>query len=81
MQEWRSVFPNLEAEIARRGIKKGTICDALGISYRGFRNKMVGTAPITWDEVCIIQSQFFPDISKDRLFASCRECSDKRTAE
>lgn len=70
MQEWKSIFPNLEAEIARRGIKKGAICASLGISYRGFRNKMIGVSPITWADACKIQSEFFPDISKDDLFKS-----------
>ena len=63
-------YPTLNAEIARRGIKKSTIASCLGISARSLYNKLNGTAPFTWDEVCSITSRFFPDMSdsKDELF-------------
>lgn len=64
----RIAYPNLEAEIARKGIKKKEICEFLGISYRSWSNKMKGVTPVTWPEVCKIQSEFFPYVSKDYLF-------------
>lgn len=61
-------FPNLAGEIARRGIKKKTIADALNICNRSLNNKLSGRVPFTWDEVKLIRSQFFPDMSPDDLF-------------
>ena len=61
-------FPNLAGEIARRGIKKKAIADALNICNRSLNNKMNGRVPCTWDEVKLIRSQFFPDMSPDDLF-------------
>lgn len=62
-------YPNFEGEIARRGIQHDEIASALNISTRALRNKMNGTRPFTWPEVDGIQKRFFPDISKDYLFA------------
>lgn len=62
-------FPVLAGEIAKRGIKKCAISTALGISGRAFYNKMSGRVPFTWPEVCGINERFFPDMSKDELFA------------
>ena len=61
-------FPNLAGEIARRGIKKKAIADALNICNRSLNNKLSGRVPFTWDEVTLIRSQFFPDMSPDDLF-------------
>ena len=61
-------FPTLSGEIARRGIKKKAIADALNICNRSLNNKMNGRVPFTWDEVKLIRSQFFPDMSPDDLF-------------
>ncbi len=63
-------YPILESEIARRGIKKKAIYSKLRISGKSLYNKMAGISPITWVEVCEIQSAFFPDISKEHLFAT-----------
>lgn len=65
-----TMYPNLAAEIAKRGIKKKAICESLGVTYRCLHNKMSGQSPITWEEACKIQSEFFPDIAKDILFES-----------
>ena len=61
-------FPNLAGEIARRGIKKKAIADALNICNRSLNNKLSGRVPFTWDEVKLIRSHFFPDMSPDDLF-------------
>lgn len=63
------VYPNLTAEVAKRGIKKSAIASALGISGRSLYNKMTGSVPFTWPETCTIQHRFFPDMDKDELFA------------
>lgn len=63
-------YPTLEAEMARRGIKKKAVYSQLGISGRSLYNKMAGIVPFTWSEACEVQETFFPDISKDALFAA-----------
>ena len=67
------VYPNLEAEIARRGIKKKDIAEELGISYKAFSNKRLGNSPFTYDEVCMICNCFFPDLDERYLFQKERE--------
>lgn len=66
-------FPVLAGEIAKRGIKKCAISAALGVSGRTFYNKMSGQVPFTWPEVCEINERFFPDMSKDELFAAAQD--------
>lgn len=68
-------YEYLEKMIAKRGIRKTSIARAAGIAPRTLANKMNGKVAFTWPEVQIIQSQFFPDIEKDRLFS--RGCSGK----
>lgn len=65
----KAIFPNLAGEIAKRGIKKCAIASALGISSRTLYCKMSGDTPFTWPETCVIRDTFFPDMSKDELFA------------
>lgn len=66
-------YPALAAEIARRGIKKKAIADALGICNRSLNNKLAGRVSFTWDEVKRIRSQFFPDMTADKLFESVKD--------
>lgn len=61
-------YPVLAGEIARRGIKKKAIAQACGLSEKSFYNRMAGKNPFTWPETRIIQSTFFPDIPKEKLF-------------
>lgn len=63
-----AVFPNLAAEIARRGIKKATIAEKLGISQRSLYSKLSGETSFTWEEVCAIRDIFFPDMDPTSLF-------------
>ena len=69
-------FPVLTGEIAKRGIKKCAISSALGISNRALYSKMSGKVPFTWPEVCNITERFFPDMSKDDLFAPAEGIQD-----
>lgn len=61
------VYPNLEGKIAERGIKKSAIANRLDITSRSLSNKMSGRNAFTWEEVVAIQSNFFPDLTKDYL--------------
>ena len=62
-------YPILTGKIAERGIAKTKIAEAIGVSYRSFHNKMDGNTSFTWDEVCMIQERFFPDMQLKDLFA------------
>lgn len=61
-------YPTLAGEIAKRGIKKKTIAEHLGICNKSLNNKLSGRVPFTWEEVKLIRSRFFPDMSPDDLF-------------
>lgn len=61
-------YPTLAGEIAKRGIKKKAIAEHLGICNKSLNNKLSGRVPFTWEEVKLIRSQFFPDMSPDDLF-------------
>lgn len=63
-----TTYPTLSREISSRGIKLRVIASAINISERTLYNKIRGIRPFTWDEVKVIQSRFFPDISVDDLF-------------
>lgn len=66
-------YPNLAAEMAKRGIKKKTISEALGISQKGLWKKLNGQSPFTWPEVRTIWKEFFPDIPPDILFEEAKK--------
>ena len=61
-------YPVLAGKIVERGISRAKIAEAIGISARSFRNKMDGSTQFTWDEVCVIQERFFPDMHMKDLF-------------
>lgn len=61
------VYPEKEAKIATRGIKKKTMASRLGISERCLYNKMKGKTPFTWKEVEVLQKDFFPDMTKEEI--------------
>lgn len=62
-------YPNFEGELVRRGINDAEIASALDITPRALRNKRNGVSDFTWPEVDTIQKKFFPDSTKDYLFA------------
>ena len=62
------IFPNLIAEISKRGVKKVTIAEKLGISTRSLYSKLSGETSFTWEEVCAIRDFFFPDMDTTALF-------------
>jgi len=62
----------LATKIFEKGLKKKHVANTLGISPRALNNKIYGQAPFNWEEVCILQEKFFPDMSKDELFAATK---------
>ena len=63
------MYPYLNEMIKKRGIKKAAIAQALGCAYSCLYRKLSGNSPLLWEDACVIQKQFFPDQSKERLFA------------
>lgn len=63
-------FPTLVGEIAKRGIKRKTIAESIGICDKSLKNKLSGKSPFTWPEVQMIRNQFFPGMTTDDLFQS-----------
>lgn len=63
-------YPNLVCEMARCGIRPQYVAETIGISYRAFHNKISGDSDFTWPEVNVIQKKFFPNLTKDYLFAT-----------
>lgn len=63
------MYPYLNQMIKERGIKKVAIAQALGCSSASLYRKLNGQSPLLWKEACVIQKHFFPDQSKERLFA------------
>lgn len=63
-----TTYPTLSREISARGIKLRAIASSINVSERTLYNKIRGIRPFTWDEVKVIQSRFFPDVSVDDLF-------------
>ena len=56
-----------------RGIRMRAVADSIGVSTKSLYNKIEGKSRFSWSETCIIQSRFFPDISKDDLFAEYKQ--------
>ena len=52
-------YPVLAGEIAKRGIKKKTIAERIGVCDKSLNNKLNGRVPFTWPEVKTIRHQFF----------------------
>lgn len=61
-------YPVLAGEIARRGIKKKTIAESIGVCDKSLSNKLAGKVPFTWPEVSVIKERFFPDMTPEELF-------------
>ena len=61
------IYSELKKLIYIRGYKLEAIAKGLGISSKSLRNKIKGVSDFWWPEVCILQKEFFPDISKDEI--------------
>ncbi len=60
-------YPNLEAEIAKRGIKKKDLACKLNLTPKALSNKLIGKTDFWLSEVMVIHS-IFPDIEPVKLF-------------
>ena len=62
------VYPVLEAEMAKRKVKRMQMALVIGVNYRTLYNKLNGYTPFTWNEVAAIRKAFFADMTSDQLF-------------
>ncbi|CAM3017168.1 hypothetical protein HAHI6034_12015 [Hathewaya histolytica] len=62
------MYNNLEAEIARKKIKKLLIAKEIGRTYNTLNLKLAGKYPFTYDEALIIHEKFFPECNFKDLF-------------
>lgn len=69
MNERTPFYPMLEAEIAKRGIKKKDIAAALDIEPRSLSDKLSGKTDFWWKEINVI-SNMFPDVPMKQLFSN-----------
>ncbi|MPM62041.1 hypothetical protein SDC9_108907 [bioreactor metagenome] len=67
------MYNNLEAEIARRKIKKRMIAKTIGRTYNTLNLKISGKFPFTYDEALIIHEKFFPECGFKELFEKSDE--------
>jgi hypothetical protein len=62
------MFPNLKAEMARKGIDGVTISSFVGCTPKTFSSKMNGKTEFTRSEIFTIQKEFFPSLTVEYLF-------------
>ena len=61
-------YPNLTAEIAKRGIRPRDMAAMLDMSSRTLSNKMKGKTAFTWPEACKLKNKLFPDCEYEYIF-------------
>ena len=73
-------YPVLAGEITKRGVKKKTIAQSIGVCDKSLNNKLNGRVQFTWSEVRTIHKTFFPDIPPDVLFAEAGDLDERKRA-
>lgn len=63
------MFPNLEAERARRNITLADLGEALGVTVGTISLKLNGKYPITFDEAVKIKARIGCDVPLEVLFS------------
>ncbi|MDL2214219.1 hypothetical protein LJB76_01505 [Clostridia bacterium OttesenSCG-928-O13] len=64
------MYPVLVEEAKARGLTPGAMAKALDMPYKRVWRWLTGRCAIRWEEACLLQQRFFPDIEKDRLFST-----------
>jgi len=62
------MFPNLEAEIARKKLTNAMCAAVCGISEKSFSNKRTGKTEFVLPEMVALQSKLFPTCTLEYLF-------------
>lgn len=65
----KRTFPNLEAEMARKGLKGKDLAKVLGVRIATVYDKLNGKYSFSLDEAMIIKQTFFPEYSIEYLFS------------
>lgn len=69
------IYPELEAQLAKKGCYKMKLAKMLDITPRTLSNKMTGVSHFTVEEAIQIQEQWFSDIPINELFKHGKEQS------
>ena len=64
------MFPNLEAEMARKKISQAKLAEILGITPTTLSFKLNGKSSLSLKECASIKREVFPDKTLDYLFAT-----------
>lgn len=62
-------YPKLESEIKRKGIKKKTMAQLLGVDEVTLWHKTCGKRSFTVEQAILIQKTWFPEIPIEELFS------------
>lgn len=68
-----SKYPNLAAEIARRGVTVDQLASAIGCKPRSMSQRLNGDVRLTLDEAMEIRERFFADCEPLMLFETRKE--------
>ena len=68
MQKKKIVYPELEAQLAKKGCYKMQLAEMLGIVPRTLSNKLTGVSHFTIEEAIKIHDEWFSDIPIEELF-------------
>lgn len=63
------MYPNLEAEMARKKLTNIEISKACDMTEKSFSNKRTGKTDFTLKEIKIIKQTFFPSCTLEYLFS------------
>jgi transcriptional regulator with XRE-family HTH domain len=72
-KEVNLMFPNLRAEMARKGIGSAQMSARVGFTPRSLSNKLNGKTEFTRSEMFKIQKELFPDLTVEYLFSYSEE--------
>lgn len=62
------MYPNLEAEIARKGFTNADLSQICGIAEKSFSNKRTGKTEFVLSEMKALKNKCFPNCSLEYLF-------------
>lgn len=62
------MYRNLEAELARKAIKKKELAELLDVRQATIYDKINGKFPFTLDEAVAIRNNFFEEMNVEYLF-------------
>lgn len=72
-------YPNLAAEIARRGLTVDQMAACIGCKPRSMQQRLSGEVRLTLDEAMELRSRFFSDCEPIELFETRKEADGEET--